>query len=166
MYLCICGPRIFGITPPDAAHISDTFDGLSPPVIMSNLNKFGSFTLEGGGGGGGGGGWRSTPSCYAQHTYIYFHFFQNRATHFGRCPMLPSPPSNTKHSVDQPCTYDIPLNTKHIVDLYHALTSMSCDVFVHMQCNYAIVYLYHATYKVTCIYECYMQHHHTMDNYN
>ena len=132
MCLCICGPRIFGITPLDAAHLSDTFDGLSLPVIMSNLNKFGSFTLGRGG---------STPSCYAQHTYIYFHFFQNRATHFGRCPMLLSPLSSTKHSVDLPCTYDIPSNTKHSVDLYHALTPMSCDVLVHIQCNYATTVL-------------------------
>ena len=141
MCLCICGPRIFGITPPDAAHLSDTLDELSPPVIMSNLNKFGSFTLGG-----------STPSCYAQHTYIYFHFFQNRATHFGRCPMLPSPPSNTKHSVDQSCTYDIPSNTKHSVDLYHALTPMSCDVLVHnamQSCHCLSITCY--TYN-----ECYM----------
>ena len=54
MYLCICGPRIFGFTSYDAAYLSNIFDGLSPPVIMSNLNKFGSFTLGGGGGGGGG----------------------------------------------------------------------------------------------------------------
>ena len=51
MCLCICGPRIFGITLPDAAHLFNIFDGLSLPVIMSNLNKFRSFTLGGGGGG-------------------------------------------------------------------------------------------------------------------
>ena len=152
MCLCICGPPIIGISPTDAAHLSDTFDGLSSTVIMSNVNKFGSFTLGGGGGGGGGGGVGSTPSCYAQHTYIYFHFFQNRATHFGRCPMLPSPPSNTKHIVDQPCTYDILSNTKHSVNLYHALTPMSCDVLVHnaMQSCHCL--------SITCYMynECYM----------
>ena len=52
----------------------------------------------------------------------------NRETHFGRCPILPSPPSNIEHSVDLPCTHDIPSNTKHSVDLYHALIPMSCDV--------------------------------------
>ena len=60
-----------------------------------------------------------------------FHFFFllcDRETHFGRCSILLSSPSNIKHSVDLPCTHDIPLNTKHCVDLYHALTSMSCDV--------------------------------------
>ena len=44
-----------------------------------------------------------------------FHFLFllcNRDTHFGCCPILPSPPSNTKHSVD----------------LYHTLTPMSCGV--------------------------------------
>ena len=52
----------------------------------------------------------------------------NRETHFGRCPILPSPPSKTKHIVDLPCTHDIPSNIKHNVNLYHALTPMSCDV--------------------------------------
>ena len=42
-------------------------------------------------------------------------------TYFGRCPILPSPPSNTKHSVN----------------LYHALIPMSCDVSCinAMQCH-------------------------------
>ena len=60
-----------------------------------------------------------------------FHFLFllcNRETHFGRCPILPSPPLNTKHNVDLPCTHGIPLNLKHSVDLYHALTTMSCNV--------------------------------------
>ena len=92
----------------------------------------------------------STPTCSAQHTF-HFHF-QNHVTHSGRCPMLPSPPSNTKHSVDQPCTYDIPSNTKHSVDLYHALTPMSCDVLVHnamQSCHCLSIPCY--TYN-----ECYM----------
>ena len=49
-----------------------------------------------------------------------FHFLFllcNHETHFGCCPILPSPLSNTKHSVDQPCTHYIPTNTKHSVDL-------------------------------------------------
>ena len=60
-----------------------------------------------------------------------FHFFFllcNRETHFGRCPILPSAPSNTKHSVDLPCAHDILSNTKHSVNLYHALRPMSCVV--------------------------------------
>ena len=61
----------------------------------------------------------------------------NRETHFGCCPILPSPPLNTKHNVDLPCTHDIPSNTKHNVDLYHTLTPMSCDVpcINAMQCH-------------------------------
>ena len=141
MCLCICGPRIFGISPPDAAHLSDTFDGLSPPMIMSNLNKFGPFTLGG------------IYPILLRPTHVYlFSFLQYRATHFGRCPMLPSLPSNTKHSVDQPCTYDMLSNTKHSVDLYHALTLMSCDVLVHnamQSCHCLSITCY--TYN-----ECYM----------
>ena len=113
-------------------------------------NKILVFHTEGGGGGGGG----STPICSTRHT-CHFHF-QNRATHFGHCPMLPSPPLNTKHSVNQPCTYDIPSNTKHSVDLYHALTPISCDVLVHMPCNYATAIL------MLHVYAHYMNHSHQL----
>ena len=138
---------MFRITPPDAMHLFDTFDGLSPLVI--SLNIFGSFTL-GGGGGGGGGGIYPILLC-PTHVYL-FSFLSNRATHFGRCSMLPSPPSNTKHSVDQPCTYDILSNTKHSVDLYHALTPMSCDVLVHnamQSCHCLSITCY--TYNECCM---------------
>ena len=40
-----------------------------------------------------------------------FHFFFllcNRETYFGSCPILPSPPSNTKHNVNLLGTHDIP----------------------------------------------------------
>ena len=71
--LCICGPRIFRFTPQDAARLSDIFNRISLPMIMSNLNtKFFTFGEGGGGGGGGGGGVGSTPTCYAQHTYFSF----------------------------------------------------------------------------------------------
>ena len=111
----------------------------TPPVIMSNLNT-GSFILGGGG---------DLPQLSMPNTHI-FHF-QNYTTHFGRYPMLPSPPSNTEHSVDQPCTHDIPSNTKRSVDLYHALTPMSCDVLVHnaMQschCSFIPCYIYDECY--------------------
>ena len=78
------------------------------------VNKFGGCSklclvvLIGLGGGGG-----DLPQLAMPNTHI-FHF-QNRETHFRRCPMLPSLPSNTKHSVD----------------LYHALTPMLCDILVH-----------------------------------
>ena len=53
-----------------------------------------------------------------------FHFLFllcGREIHFGCCPILPSPPSNTKHSIN----------------LYHTLTPMSCDVpcINAMQCH-------------------------------
>ena len=69
---------------------------------------------------------------------FHFHFLLcHHETHFGRCPILLSPPSNTKHSVDLPCTHDILSNIKHSVDLYYALTPMSCDVqcINTMQCH-------------------------------
>ena len=72
-------------------------------------------------------------------TCIFYFLFLlcNRETQFGRCPILPSPLSNTKHSVNLPCTHDIPSNTKHSVGLYHALTPMSCDIpcINAMQCH-------------------------------
>ena len=62
------------------------------------------------------------------HIFHFLFLLCDRETHFGHCPILLSPPLNTKHSVDLPCTHDITLNTKQSVDLYHALTPMSCDV--------------------------------------
>ena len=58
---------------------------------------------------------------YPRHIFFISFFLCNRDTHFGHCPILPSPPSNTKHSVD----------------LYHAVTPMSCDVLCinTMQCH-------------------------------
>ena len=74
------------------------------------------------------------------NTSIFFQFLFllcNRETHFERCPILLSPPSNSKHNVYIPCTHDIPSNTKHSVDLYHALTPISCEVpgINAMQCH-------------------------------
>ena len=57
-----------------------------------------------------------------------FHFFFllcDNETHFGCCPILPSPLSNTKHSVDLPCTLDIPSNTKHSIDTVSISTMLS-----------------------------------------
>ena len=79
------------------------------------------------------------------HIFHFLFLLCNCETHFGRCPILSSPPSNTKHSVDLSCTHDIPSNTKHSVDLYHAFTSMSCDVLCinAMQC-YCMYIMLHA----------------------
>ena len=141
MCLCICGPQIFGIAPSDAAHLSDTFDGLSLPVIMSNLNKFGSFTLGG-----------DLPHLATPNTRIFIFISFKTVRHIlDVVPCYRAPPLNTKHSVDQPCTYDILSNTKHGVDLYHALTLMSCDDLVHnaMQschCLSKTCYMYNKCY--------------------
>ena len=92
------------------------------------------------------------PSGYLSFLVIpntrIFHFLVllcDRETHFGRCPILSSPPSNTKHRINLSYTHDIPLNTKHSVDLYHALTPMSCDVLCinAMQCHY-MYFMLHA----------------------
>ena len=71
------------------------------------------------------------------HIFHFLFLLCDRETHFGRCPILLSPSSNTKHSVNLPCTHEIPSNTKHSVDLYHALTPMSCEVSCinAMQCH-------------------------------
>ena len=110
----------------------------SPPVIISNHEC----RVLGGGGG-------DLPQLSMPNTHI-FHF-QNCATHFGHCPLLPSPPSNFKHSIDEPCPHDIPSNTKHSVDFYLALTPMPCDVLVHnaMQschCLFIPCYIYNESY--------------------
>ena len=85
---------------------------------------------------------------YPTHVFfISFFILCNRETRFGRCPILPSPPSNTKHNVDLPCTQDIPLNTKHSVNLptmhshpFNVISPCICNARCHCM-------LYH----VTCI---------------
>ena len=114
---CIYGPRILEFTPQDVVCLSDIFYRLSPLMIMSNLNKT-RFSP-----------WDGIYPNLLHPTHI-FSFFKNRATHFGRCPILPSRPSNTKHGADHPCISNIPSNTKHNVDCYLALTTMPCDVLV------------------------------------
>ena len=98
------GQRIFGVSPHDS-HAFLHFHRLSP-LGMSMTNNNGSFTRGG-----------VYPCLLLPYTYFHFHVC-NRATLFRRHPMVPSPPSNTKRSVDP----------------YNALTPMSCDVPVH-KCN-------------------------------
>ena len=106
-----------------------------------------------------------TKNIAIPNTFI-FHFsflFCDRETHFRRCPILLSPPSNNKHSVDLPCTEDIPLNAKHSVDLYHVLMtyhrtpntvlistmhSHPCHAMSPCICNARCHYM---LYHVTCI---------------
>ena len=84
-------------------------------------------------------------SLLAIHNTRIFHFLFllcNHETHFGRCCILSSPSSNTKHNVDPPCTHDIPSNTKHNVDL-HPFNAMSPCIF-NARCHCML-------YHVTCI---------------
>ena len=81
------------------------------------------------------------------HIFHFIFLLCNCETNFGRCPILQSPQSNTKHSVNLPCTHDIPSNTKHSFDLLtmhsHPFNMMSlciCNARCHCM-------LYH----VTCI---------------
>ena len=99
--LCICGPRISGFTP-RTPHVFPTFlrsftvgDHVSPRMLSLSP-------------------WGGSTQLAMPNTHI-FHF-QNLVTHFRCCPLLPSPPSGTKHSVDQPCPHDILSNSKHSVD--------------------------------------------------
>ena len=108
-------------------------------------------------------------SLFAIPNTCIFHFLFllcNRETHFGRCPILPSPPSNTKHSVDLPCTHDIPSNTKHSVDLptmhshpFNAMSPCICNARCHCMLYHVTCIIYmdntiHTTYR------CHGQSHH------
>ena len=64
-------------------------------------------------------------------TFHFLFLLCNRETHFGRCPILPSPPSNTNHSVDLPPMHSHP---------FHAMSRCICKARCHCM-------LYH----VTCI---------------
>ena len=90
-----------------------------------------------------------TKNCVIPNTRIFHFLFLlcDRETHFGRCPILQSPLSNTKPSVNLPCTHDIPSNTKHSVNLptmhlrpFNVMSPCICNARCHCM-------LYH----VTCI---------------
>ena len=106
---------------------SDTFANFHRWIHMSN-QEYRVFHLE---------GYLSLLAIPNTRIFHFLFLLCDRETHFGRCPILLSPLSNTKHGVDLPCTHDIPLNTKHNFDLYHALTPMSCNVpcINAMQCH-------------------------------
>ena len=106
---------------------SDTFANFHCWIHMSN-QEYLIFHLR---------GYLSLLAIPNTHIFHFLFLLCDCETHFRHCPILPSPPSNTKHSVNLPCAHDIPSNTKHSVDLYHALTPMSCDVLCinTMQCH-------------------------------
>ena len=133
MCLCICGPQIFGITPLDAAHLSDIFDGLSPQVIMFNLNKIWVFHPGGVGGGGGGGGGGIHP-ILLRPTHVYlFSFFSKPCDSFGLCP------TNRAHQ-----------STPYVVLIHNRV-----PVTLHRTPNIVLIptmhsYLCHAMFSCTC----------------
>ena len=115
----------------------NSFKSLSPLGTMFDHN-WRAFHLR---------GYLSLLSIPNTHIFHFLFLLCNRETHFGRCPILPSPPSNAKHSVDLPCTHDILSNTKHSVDLptmhshpFNAMSLCICNARCHCM-------LYH----VTCI---------------
>ena len=61
---------------PHVARISNIFGRLTPPMIMSNLNKIRSFTLGGG-----------ICPIMLHPTYIFLFILCNHETHFRRCPV-------------------------------------------------------------------------------
>ena len=102
------------------------------------------------------------------HIFHFLFLLCNCETYFGRCPILPSPPSNTKHNVDQPCTHGIPSNTKHNVDLptMHS-HPFECDVPMYMQCKLSLhvisCHMHNECYMDNTIhttYRCHGQSHH------
>ena len=115
----------------------DTFANFHHWILMSN-QEYRVFHLR---------GYLSFLAIPNTCIFLFLFLLCNHETHFGRCPILPSPPSNTKHSVDLPCTQDILSNTKNSVDLptmhSHPFNAMSLCI-CNASCHYML-------YHVTCI---------------
>ena len=119
---------------------SDTFTNFHRQIHMSN-QEYRVFHLMG------------YLSLFARPNTRIFHFFFllcNRETRFGRCPILLSPPSNTKHSVDLPCTHT------HVMRcLVHKCNAMPLHVIsCHMHNECYMDNTIHTTYR------CHGQSHH------
>ena len=97
---------------------------------------------------------------YLLHPFTHVLFMPcNCESQFGRCPILLSSPSNTKHSVDLTMSSRHTSNT-NTVSIYHGRTpntvstptmhsySTRRDVTMHMKCNHAIScnVMLHATF--------------------
>ena len=137
MFTYICGPWIFRVF--TAARRSNIFTNLHRRNSCLAVNNIWVFHPGGGGGGGGRG---STPSCYAQNTYIYFHFFQNHVTLLDFVPLPES--TNQHHTVlthnHVPMTLHRTPNTMPIPTMH----SYPCHVMFSCTCNaiMPIVYIY------------------------
>ena len=87
------------------------------------------------------------------HIFHFLFLLCDRETHFGCCLILLSPPLNTKHSIDPPCTHNIASNTKHSVDFptmhshsFNAMSSCICNARWHCML-YHVTYIMNATRK-------------------
>ena len=98
---------------------------------------------------------------YLLHPFTHVLFMPcNREFQFGRCPILLSSPSNTKHSVDLTMSSRHTSNTNTVLMIYHGRIPNTvstptmhshltrCDVTVHIKCNHAISCLCHATCNI------------------
>ena len=115
------GQRISRVSP-QASHAFLHFHEL-PPLEICITTCTGSFTQEG-----------VYPYLLLPDTYFHFHV-SNRATLLDFIQRFRVHQSITKHSVDS----------------YHALTPMSCDVFVHNAMRCTIACVYYVTYLMNVI---------------
>ena len=143
------GHGFFGFSPPDTARRSNIFTNLHRRDSCLTMNNIWVFH-PGGGGGGGGGGKGFTPSCYAQHTYIYFHFFKNRVTLLDFFPLPES--TNQLHIVlthnHVPMTFHRTPNTVPIPTMHshpcHAMFSCMCNAImpiVYIICAHILMHI-------------------------
>ena len=100
---------------------SDTFANFHHWIQMSN-QEYRVFHLR---------GYQSLLAIPNTRIFHFIFLLCNRETHFGRCPILSSPPLNTKHSVNLPTMHSHPFN---------AMSPCICNARCHCM-------LYH----VTCI---------------
>ena len=80
---------------------SDTFTNIHHWIHMSN-SKYQVFHQR---------GYLSLLAIPNTRIFHFLFLLCNRETHFRCCPILPSPPSNTKHSVDLPIMHSHPFTT-------------------------------------------------------
>ena len=156
------GHGFFEFSPPHTARRSNIFTNLHRRDSCLTVNNIWVFHPMGGRGGGGGGG-GSTPSCYAQHTYINFHFFQNRVTLLDFVPLPDS--TNQHHTVlthnhvpmtllRTPNTVSIPTMHSHPC---HAMFSCTCNAImpnVYIICAHILMHIHPCiiwTFILKCI---------------
>ena len=98
---------------------SDTFANFHRWIHMSN-QEYRVFHLR---------GYLSLFTIPNTRIFHFLFLLCNRKTHVGRCPILPSPPSNTKRNVDLPTMHSYP---------FYAMSLCKCNARCHCM-------LYHVT---------------------